>query len=149
MKQLTHGALTGTNLLGQRGPVSHCNEGVFHKLQDWSLPIRWSLLSYSGHSLGGFLLLHRGSVSAIWAELLFKYFLSWEWLCVNNDIEYQTIGLMSRVFANGPGGRGSISGRVIPKTQKKKKKKKKKKMILDATLLNTQHYKVRIKGKVE
>ncbi len=31
-------------------------------------------------------------------------------------------------------------GRVIPKTQK---------MVLDASLLNTQHYKVRIKGKVE
>ena len=40
---------------------------------------------------------------------------------------------MVRVFAIGP-------GRVIPKTQK---------MVLDATLLNTQHYKVRIKGKVE
>ena len=51
-----------------------------------------------------------------------------------------TIGLMSRVFANGPGDRGSIPGRVIPKTQK---------MVLDAALLNTQHYKVRIKGKVE
>ena len=34
----------------------------------------------------------------------------------------------------------SIPGQVIPKTQK---------MVLDATLLNTQHYKVRIKGKVE
>ena len=42
------------------------------------------------------------------------------------------IGLGVRVFANGPG--------VIPKTQK---------MVLDASLLNTQHYKVRIKGKVE
>ena len=41
---------------------------------------------------------------------------------------------MSRVFANGP---GSISGRVIPKTQK---------MVPDAALLNTQYYKVRIKG---
>ena len=50
------------------------------------------------------------------------------------------IGLMSRVFANGLGDRGSILGRVIPKTQK---------MVLDTTLLNTQHYKVRIKGKVE
>ena len=30
----------------------------------------------------------------------------------------QTIGLMSRAFANGPGDRGSIPGRVIPKTQK-------------------------------
>ena len=44
------------------------------------------------------------------------------------------------MFANGPGDRGSIPGRVIPKTQK---------MVLDAALLNTQHYKVRIKGKVE
>ena len=47
---------------------------------------------------------------------------------------------MSRVFANGPGERGSIPGRVIPKTLK---------MVLDAALLNTHHYKVRIKGKVE
>ena len=36
-----------------------------------------------------------------------------------------------------PGDLGSIPGRVIPKTQK---------MVLDATLLNTQNYKVRIKG---
>ena len=50
------------------------------------------------------------------------------------------IGLGVRVFANGPGDLGSIPGRVIPKTQK---------MVLDAYLLNTQHYKVRIKGKVE
>ena len=47
---------------------------------------------------------------------------------------------MVRVFANGPGDLGSIPGRVIPKTQK---------MLFDATLLNTQHYKIRIKGKVE
>ena len=33
-------------------------------------------------------------------------------------IENQSIGLMSRVFANGPRDRGSISGRVILKTQK-------------------------------
>ena len=50
------------------------------------------------------------------------------------------IGIMVRVFANGPGDRGSIPGRVIPKTLK---------MVLDASLLNTQHYKVGIKGKVE
>ena len=48
--------------------------------------------------------------------------------------------LMSRVFANGPGDRGSIPGRVIPETQK---------MVLDIALLRTQYYKVRIKGKVE
>ena len=50
------------------------------------------------------------------------------------------IRLMFRVFANCPGDLGSIPGRVIPKTQK---------MVLDASLLNTQHYKVQIKGKVE
>ena len=48
--------------------------------------------------------------------------------------------LAVRVFANGPGDLGSIPGEVIPKTQK---------MVLDASLLNSQHYKVRIKGKVE
>ena len=47
---------------------------------------------------------------------------------------------MVRVFANGPGDLGSIPGRVIPKTSK---------MVLDASLLNSQHYKVQIKGKVE
>ena len=46
------------------------------------------------------------------------------------------IDQMSRLFANGPGDWGSI----IPKTQK---------MILDAALLSIQHYKMRIKGKVE
>ena len=45
-----------------------------------------------------------------------------------------------RVFANGTGDLGSIPGRVIPKTLK---------MELDTTLLNTQYYKVRFKGKVE
>ena len=49
------------------------------------------------------------------------------------------IGLAVREFANGPGDLGSIPGRVIPKT---------KKMLLDASLLNTQHYKVRTKDKV-
>ena len=44
------------------------------------------------------------------------------------------------MFANGPGELDSIPGRVISKTQK---------TVLDAALLNTQHYKVRIKGKVE
>ena len=47
---------------------------------------------------------------------------------------------MSREFANGPGDRGSVLCRVIPKTQK---------MVFDVVLLNTQHYKVSIKDKVE
>ena len=44
----------------------------------------------------------------------------------------QSIGLAVRVFTNGLGDQGSIIGQVIPKTQK---------MVLDASLLNTQHYK--------
>ena len=47
---------------------------------------------------------------------------------------------MIRLFANGPGNQASIPGRIIPKTQK---------MLPDDTLLNTQHYKVWIKCKVE
>ena len=50
------------------------------------------------------------------------------------------ICLVGRVFSNGPGDLGSIPGRVIPKTLK---------MALDTSLLNTQQYKVHIKGKVE
>ena len=46
---------------------------------------------------------------------------------------------MSWVFTNDPERRGSIPGRVIAKTLK---------IVLDAVLLKTQHYKVRIKGKV-
>ena len=46
---------------------------------------------------------------------------------------------MSTVFAYCLGDLGSIQGRVIPKTQK---------MVLGAALLSTQHYKVRIEGKV-
>ena len=54
--------------------------------------------------------------------------------------ENNFFGPAVRVFANGPGDLGSIPGRVIPKTLK---------MELDTTLLNTQHYKVWFKGKVE
>ena len=50
------------------------------------------------------------------------------------------IGLAVRVFANGPGDLGSIPGQVILKVSN---------MVLHASLLNTQHYKVRIKGKVK
>ena len=47
---------------------------------------------------------------------------------------------MGRVFVKGPEDQGSIPGQVIPKTQK---------MVIDAALLNTQHYKIGVKGKVE
>ena len=44
------------------------------------------------------------------------------------------------IIDNDPGDLGSVPGRVIPKTLK---------MVLDTSLLNTQLYKVRIKGKAE
>ena len=50
------------------------------------------------------------------------------------------MSFVSTVFTNSPGDLGSILSRVIPKTLK---------MVLDTFLLNTQQYKVRIKGKVE
>ena len=50
------------------------------------------------------------------------------------------IALVGRVFTNGLGNLGSIPGCVIPKTLK---------MVLDVSLLNTQQYKVSIKGKEE
>ena len=53
---------------------------------------------------------------------------------------YRAIGSMCRVFVNGPGDWSSIPGRVIIKILK---------MVLDAALLNAQHYKVMIKGKME
>ena len=56
-------------------------------------------------------------------------------------IELTTVvGLVGRVFTNGQGDLGSIPGRVIPKTLK---------MALDTSLLNTQQYKVLIKGQVD
>ena len=54
------------------------------------------------------------------------------------DIYIYIIDIMVRVFPRSI--ECSMPGRVIPKTQK---------MVLDASLLNTQHYKVWIKGKVE
>ena len=53
------------------------------------------------------------------------------------DVEL-SFGLMSRVFANDLEDQGSIPGRV-----------RLKKRVLDASLLSTRHFKVRIKGRVE
>ena len=68
----------------------------------------------------------------MWLFLTHSYLIS--------SIPLSLIDLVGRVFVNGPGDLGSIPGRVIPKTLK---------MVLDTSLLNTQQYKVYIKGKVE
>ena len=44
------------------------------------------------------------------------------------------------MFASGPGDQSSIPDRIIPKTQI---------MVLDTSLLSTQHYKARINYKLE
>ena len=61
-------------------------------------------------------------------------------ILVHASLQHLYHGLVGRVCANGQGDLGSIPGRVIPETFK---------MVLDASLLNTQQYKVGIKGKVK
>ena len=82
--------------------------------------------------------------SMVQIELFKNYsnLISYTWYNINiNNYKYKLlIGLMSRVFTNRSGDLGSIPGWVIRKTQK---------MILDGALLNTQHYKVCIEGKVK
>ena len=63
--------------------------------------------------------------SFVWIQL----YIWFQALLYNNRL----IGLVGRVFANGPEDLGSIPGRVIPKTLK---------MVLDTSLLNTLQYKV-------
>ena len=63
-----------------------------------------------------------------------------EQMRINFFIINRLIGLVGRVFVNGPGDLGSIPGCIIPKTLK---------MVLDTSLLNTQQYKVCIMGKME
>ena len=89
---------------------------------------------FSGTTLGFFLPLSSDAVGVFYCPSRLN--------CKINGLHKRgpDIGLAVRVFANGPGDLGSIPGRVIRKTQK---------MVLDASLLNTQHCKVRIKGKVE
>ena len=81
------------------------------------------------------------SLSRIFKTSNQKTFL-WSKCSLNRDLDLSnpTSIISSRVFVNGPGEWGSIPGRIIPKTFK---------MVLDTSLFNTQHYKVRIEGKVE
>ena len=80
------------------------------------------------------------ATSRSWQRSLFTV-LYWFWLYFDGiTVVYRLIELVGRVFASGLEDLGSIPGRVIPKTLK---------IVLDTSLLNTQQYKVSIKGKVE
>ena len=57
---------------------------------------------------------------------------------MHHTLIYRLIDIVGRAFTNGQGDRGSISDRIMPKTQK---------MVLDASLLKIEHYTVLIKDK--
>ena len=62
------------------------------------------------------------------------------WIAWKRTVLYWLIGLVGRGLASGPGDLASIPDRIIPKTLK---------MVLNASLIYTQQYKVRIKFNVE
>ena len=104
--------------------------------------IFFKLTIYEGHSINKENFGNRKHRSVAVVENIGDYLFDYYYDSSVQHFNHYTkvTGLMSWVFANGPGGRVSIPGRVIPNTQK---------MVLNAPLLSTQHYKVRIKGKVE
>ena len=61
-------------------------------------------------------------------------------LKLTNIFSYIYINLVGRAFANGPGDRVRS---LVESYQRLKT------MVFDVAMLNTQHYKVQIKGKVE
>ena len=65
-------------------------------------------------SINVLLIVFVDNITGLMVVFLFLYYHLF-WLFMLN---YRAIGLMSRVFANGPGDRGSIPGRVAPKTKK-------------------------------
>ena len=42
--------------------------------------------------------------------------MGWNAIKINQEFKKMSIDLISRVFANGPKDRGSIPGRVVPKS---------------------------------
>ena len=95
-----------------------------------SLSLTWSLAVFSLYIL--FILL----IHSVLQHFFFRYYIRFFHFILHS----RTCMSPSRVFANGPEDRCSIPGGVIPKTQK---------MVFNTPLLNTQHYKLRIKGKVD
>ena len=120
-------------------PISLINIPTFTLLLLYALSISFSPSDFMDTSSIYLILFPCTCQVYRYTSLLIAIYLSVNFL-ISTSWSVPNIGIMVRVFANSLGDLGSIPGRVIPKTQK---------MVLDATLLNTQHYKVRIKGKVE
>ena len=94
------------------------------------------------HFVLAFVCLHFAPLDTRMPSSLEKLFITWV-AAINSFTSvliHQLIGLAGRGYANGQRDWGSIPDRVMPKMQN---------IVLDATLLNTQHYKVQIKSKVE
>ena len=133
------------NNLCQSGSESNDNKRV---LQHSLRVIRCCLMSYPGHLLGWGLLLCSSVIGIFYSPSLQSWrWMDCPFHCSSNTIDikfyvminkipslsmrnwmlflllrgktYQPIGLVGRVFPNGPGDRVSISGWVISKTQKK------------------------------
>ena len=115
-----------------KGPISIGIIVTFMFLSFFNSLVRLRYLFLFSHSFS-FILWSAGTAKSTILYILFFLLL----IIIRS---HRDIGPAVRVFANGPGDLGSIPGRVIPKTLK---------MELDTNLLNTQHYKVRFKGKVE
>ena len=105
------------------------------ELNGWSEKPKWSI-SWLCQALAPVFSHDRILQFAVLANFNSFYFIRERRWCIR--VNY--IGQVGTVFANGPGDHGSIPGCVIPKTLK---------MVLGTSLLNTQQYKVCIKGKVE
>ena len=120
---------------------------ISNRSLNWSCHTAW-VYSYFSQFMGDwlvgcFVLRRINPFGSFNAELNFKQFsfCLQTVKCPNSSISNNSdIDQLSRAFANGPEDWGSIPGWVILKTQK---------MILDSALLNTQHYKVRIKSNME
>ena len=111
------------NHIPRQGPYGY--PWITVKLVNTNMAFCW-LISYDQHWMTTEL--DNGHMAILWLISSCLHWMNW------------AIGLISRVFTNGWRDQGSIPGQVISKTQK---------MVLNTALPNTQHYKVRIKSKVE
>ena len=145
MLSLTHLPLVSYSIYCYQ-VVTHLSTELAHGCLIFSFPllIKFTLVWHTSFTLLTVPAIPSGHPSKLLTGFIVAYLLelllSVHFLLVGNMHLLEDNKKNQKVFANGPGDLGSIPGRVIPKTLK---------MELDTTLLNTQHYKVRFKGKVE